>query len=738
MDAKRFAQWYQPIAQTAPMQLYWSAAIFTPKGSPVRKNSKAQWLSLLSWIKQPWPAVDQHWDPCLQVFEAGKVVEGGLAWSPSNPNLLAFGCRDGTAGLLDVPTTTVKAWVQARTRDATDRHPPSLAFSPKGDRLATITRKGGFKIADLDGSLITSRPVGHRNFRDQLCFSPEGRYLAAVFEKQVHFCSVTTGKTLRTFVMPMNCHIRSFAFSNDGRFFAAGAQNWVRIWTLQNARDAKPEVLTYHKSESVTDVAFSTVWGGTTSIAIRLRDGQVIVRDMFTKEETDIPGYSSGDEPANTMSFSPDGRYLGLLNHLQGQPGSAVTLWERLNGQAWPVVAAILEYPYSRTLTFAFSLDGRIATLSTDQTAKIWDIEGQAARAGQHLTEMKQMAFTPGNDLLISTASTSPMHRLWYPEDWTPVNRPVTSLWDPVSGMLRGHLDHFATSPNGENEPFTPDGAIAIDPAGRFCALGLGNPEHSVVVWDIGTRKASILRLHASPSAVQAEIDDFRTLKPMKFAPDGQMLGSTAGSNILVLWTSPFSSPPTEWTVKHRICCRSPFLTAFEFSPDCELVATVAHNRLPDDPYPRPPRYDVHGKEMESTQRPRPYLMVWAVADERYTVRRDVPPIDQQPSHQVVYQGRNYVVDMIPLANGFFEPRWRSMDDQLFPAPGGRLTVSWEDGWVRYDGQDILWLPVNYRSACFAVGGETVALARDNGEVMWLRFDEVAIQGLLGLGTKTA
>src|SRR2546430_2945375 len=64
-DAKRFILSYRSIIEKAPLQLYYSALIFSPKKSEIRRYF---WDQAPGWVIN-LPIVEEHWNSSLQVLE---------------------------------------------------------------------------------------------------------------------------------------------------------------------------------------------------------------------------------------------------------------------------------------------------------------------------------------------------------------------------------------------------------------------------------------------------------------------------------------------------------------------------------------------------------------------------------------------------------------------------------------------------------------------------------------------
>jgi WD40 repeat protein len=284
---------------------------------------------------------------------AGRVHS--LAFSADGRTLASSGGRARSIWLWDLPADKPRAILRGHPSRVT-----ALAFS----------RDGLLASADLQSTVILWDAAAAQERQSLqgpsfwytgnfgLAFSPDGRILAASGVRQRPFgfgvrrWDVVTGDE-KPFLMCDVGHVNSLAFAPDGVTLAAVYRDrTVRLWNLAAGRERLTLASRYD------------------------RDGDPV------PNRTEI----------RSLAFSPDGHTLVTAS------GCSITLWDVDGGAVRASVAAHTR-PVNRV---AFTADGsRLATASSDQTVKLWDVGAGAGDVRERATfawpigKVYSLAFSP-------------------------------------------------------------------------------------------------------------------------------------------------------------------------------------------------------------------------------------------------------------------------------------------------------------------------------------------------------
>jgi WD40 repeat protein len=213
-------------------------ATFSPHGTRVAANESAG--GAMSWdLDLGEEGRTDYWHSPRKPPEIScySVAYGwGLAYSPDGKTLAAGGSNQGEDGF-------VTLW-DADTGEATGElvgygsPVTSVAFSPKGDVLASSSLDRTVKLWDVAERRERRTLKGHQRGIWDVCFSPDGRTLASAGtgDRTVRLWDTATGSPTGI-LFGHHDAVFCVAFSRDGRFIASGdARGTVLLWDVGRRR----------------------------------------------------------------------------------------------------------------------------------------------------------------------------------------------------------------------------------------------------------------------------------------------------------------------------------------------------------------------------------------------------------------------------------------------------------------------------------------------------------------------
>nr|XP_036586261.1 uncharacterized protein CTRU02_03646 [Colletotrichum truncatum]KAF6796668.1 hypothetical protein CTRU02_03646 [Colletotrichum truncatum] len=513
-DAHRFILSYKYCIETAPLQIYVSALLFSPKHSLVRQLYQAEaptWVTVTT-------DVEANWNACLQTLEGHSNSVCSVAFSP-NGCQLASASHDETIKLWDVATGQCQKTLEGHGNYATSvAFPPdgrqlasayndktiklydvatgqcqqtleghgdsisSVVFSPDGRQLASASHDGTIKLWDIATGQCQQTLEGHGDGINSVVFSPDGQQLAsASHDETIKIWDIATGQCQQT----LEGHggwVLSVAFSPDGRRLASAADKTIKLWNT--ATGQCQQTLEGHGGW-VESVAFSP---DGRQLASASHDHTVKTWDVATGQcQQTLEGH--GDSISSVV-FSPDGRQLASASN-----DGTIKLWDIATG----LYQQTLEGHGDRVRSVAFSPDGRqLASASDDETIMLWDVA----------TGLCQQTLEGHSWIVTSIAFSSDGRQL------ASASRDQTiKLWDTATGQCQKTLEGHGRGIN----------SVAFSPNRR--QLASASNDKTIKLWDIATGQCQqTLEGHGG------------WVESVAFSPDGRQLASACDDETVKLW----------------------------------------------------------------------------------------------------------------------------------------------------------------------------------------------------------
>ncbi|CAG9985116.1 unnamed protein product [Clonostachys byssicola] len=677
-DALRFILTNRRAIETAPLQAYVSALLFSPTKSLVReffKKEEPSWVRLV-------PQLESDWDSCVQTLEGHSQGVTSIALSPD-------GHRLASSSLIN----EVKVWDMAtglcvQTFEShTELWGPSIAFIDS-KRLACPSTDKTIKIMDIETGTCVQTLEGHGHKHEALSVAiSDNQYLAASFEEKIKIWDIATGECLQTLVSDDQVRlVYSLAFLNSQQLASSSRNKKIKIWDINTGSCLQTleghsggvqtvAVLDSRRLASGSEDKTIKVWDISTGICLQTleghtdmicsvafsvnsqrlasgsADGMVKVWDIPTA--TCIEMLRGHGNAVTTVAFLPDGQRLA-----SGSVDSTIKVWDI--GAASDV--QILHGNGSRVTSIVFSANSRwLVTGSVDGRIRIWDTTtGECVKIFQGHHDSVRFIAISSNSQWFASAS----------RDMT------IKIWDATTGAclhtLEGHSDSVVHI------------SISID--GQW--LASASLDCTARVWDMKTGQY----VHTLEGHME-------WVKSVAFSPDGHQLISTSVDGTFMLWEVPNGKCTQVFEGRDFVS------KSAAFSADNQYLALLTW---------------VKGTEYHM-------IKVWHTATKTYVQTLKIGSVIAQISfdpmtNSLLSTDIGFISLDLPSLPPSIENESTTTDIQeATPVLHGiRLDREWI---LKGQQERLLWLPAEYRAYhSLAVAGSTIALGCPSGRVLFLSF----------------
>ncbi len=496
-----------------------------------------------------------------------------------------------------------------------------VGFSPAGDRIVAGSFAGGVRVwdADREGSPLILRAAQDDTEVIAVSFDGSGRHVLAAFgDGKVRIWDMTGTQPAGPLMCDYHERLVGAGFAaNDNTAVVTITRNgalyrWLPYGAPPDAACAASPLIPGGKAHVISVAINSTI----TESAMLQEDGSV---RMLRKSTTDDPlilaspgvsarqgvftasghallvGYADGsarlwrlDEPAEPLVFAghdgPLGRVAVSRNSLRMVTASddgTARVWSYGEVPAGERVSIPLLHERNVT-AIDVSRNGVVLTASLNAEVQLWRLDGAWIRKFVHRKAVRQAAFSPKGDQLLSVANDGGV-RLWRPDQPDMKGQLLEDVLEPYKAIYAAFSPDgarvVATSADGNariwnverpaepirlrgHQPGKPITFAAFNPTGDQVVTA--SEDGTARIWR-ADREAKEVMVLAHPSEV--------AVRSAVFSPDGKWIVTASSDPVARVWQIGRQEPVA------RFPHGSPLRVAI-FSPDSRPVLTAGEDGI--------------------------------------------------------------------------------------------------------------------------------------------------------------
>ncbi|PNP49220.1 hypothetical protein THARTR1_10022 [Trichoderma harzianum] len=391
-DIRRFTQHNSWIIDNAPLQIYLSGILFSPKLSIVRTLFEEE---LLSWITTK-PLVGSHWSLLLQTLEVKSLLIPAAISTDNNIAVYDYNAKD-------VKVWDITSGTQVQTLKSKELV-SQLVFSCDSKRILAAT--GGPVISwDVDSGALHRQawsPGYHPSF------SNDGMFLAShASEFTIQIQNLATGAQISLVTDGYNYqgdkNKQLVKLSNNAKFLAFGWDE-MTIWDVPAHKE--------HMRLNTLGGRHRQVCFSSDSKLMAWESGAVQIWDLATEREIQIlhRGGHHNSEPFTSLEFSTDSKLVA------GGCWGNIWIWNAKTGTTQTRLDISGQQPYG----LAWSPNSKILASTNFENITIWNMAASAETEDVPSTnggnddylDLSKITFSNNPDL-VATISQTGVIKVW-------------------------------------------------------------------------------------------------------------------------------------------------------------------------------------------------------------------------------------------------------------------------------------------------------------------------------------